>query len=425
MEFLSGREKILELRKKLNLKQKDFESENFTRGYLGLLENGKRNITEEAAKIITKRFKERAEELGIELELEESYFLRDIREEAEIYCIKKLSQQLTVEEIEEIVEIADRYEIYSVKSKAYSNMGDYYYKSREYMHAFKNFFYALDLLKNNEPSSEKCYIYNCLGMCKYMLLNYSEAIIYFNKARNDGFILDEEGMTKKAIYNLALCNKKLLNYQEALNLIDIVIADCDKDKNLYQYIHANTFKANCYEEMEKLDEGIIIYQNIISLIDADKSEILGYLYNNLAGMLLKKNNYAEALSCYNKSQFIRNKVDRKNLSHTLIEKSAIYVAKGLYNEAIMIIELGIEEAKNQNDYEYILKGYEALQQIYEKLEMQDECKAVLKELIGMLGNEKNILLQLKYYNILLGVYLKQEKYDKVMECQKEIVELLT
>lgn len=423
MKFLSGKEKILDLRKKLNLKQKDFESENFTRGYLGLLENGKRNITEEAAKVITKIFKQRAEELGVALDIDENYFLRDIKEEAEIYCIKKLSQQLSLDEIESIIELGEKYNLYNVKSKAYSNMGDYYYNNREYMHAFKNYFYALDLLKNNEPSSNKCYIYSYLGMCKYMLLNYSEAIIYFNKARNDAFILDEEEMLKNAIYNLALCNKKLSNYEEALKLIDIVISDCKKEENMYKYIYANTFKANCYEEMKQLDKAIVIYEEIISLIDDEKAEILGYLYNNLASMLLQKRKYSEALSYYNKSQHIRSKVDRKNLSHTLIEKSAIYVAKGLYDEAIMVIELGIEEAESQNDYEYVLKGYESLKSVYEKLGMEDESKIVIKKLIEVLGNKKNKLLQLKYYNILIGMYLKEEKYDKIKECQEEIMGL--
>lgn len=367
MEFLSGREKILELRRKLNLKQSDFESENFTRGYLGLLENGKRKITKEASKLMTEKFKEKAYELGIELDIDDKYFFRSIKEEAEVYCIKRLTEKLTLEDFYGLLKLVEEYELKNMEWKVYSKFGDYYYKEKEYLQAFKNYFYALDLLKSSKMSSEKCYIYNCLGMCKYMLLNYSEAMIYFDMARSGEFILDEAILIRNSTYNLALCNKKLLNYEEAIKLIDIIIDQCDKENSIEQYIHVNTLKANCYKDMGQLDKGISIYKDIIDLIYNDDVEILGYLYNNLASMLVKKNKFSEALNYYNKSQYIRNKVDKKNLSHTLIEKSSVYVENELYEEAIMIIELGIEEAEKQRDYEYILKGYETLEVVYREL----------------------------------------------------------
>lgn len=423
MKFLSGGEKILELRKKLNLKQKDFECENFTRGYLGLLENGKRNITEEAAKIITKIFKDKALQLGVELDIDDNYFLRDIREEAEKYCVGRLEQDISNDEVEQIIAIGNQYELSYVKAKGYIKLGDHYYRENKYIDAFKNYFYSLDLLKHDTQSYEKCYVYNTLGMCKYMLLNYEEAMIYFNKAKDDSYIINEKGILQNSIYNLALCNKKILNMNEAIKLIEIFINNCDKEQNLDGYIYANTFKANCYEELGELDKCISIYEESIKLIDEENMKLLGYLYNNLGGIFLKKGDVAESLNWYNKSQQIRSKIDKANLARTLIEKSEIYIKKELYNEALMIIELGIEEAKINNDYEYIMKGYEILQEVYEKLEMYPKCKEILRELIKLLNEKGNILLQLKYYNVLLGIYLKEKNYDKVKECQNEIVNL--
>ena len=42
LEFLDTSQKISSLRKRLKLKQYEFETDNFSRGYLGLIESGKR-----------------------------------------------------------------------------------------------------------------------------------------------------------------------------------------------------------------------------------------------------------------------------------------------------------------------------------------------------------------------------------------------
>jgi len=121
---------------------------------------------------------------------------------------------------------------------------------------------------------------------------------------------------------------------------------------------------------------------------------------------------------------IRNKVDIKNVSHTLIEKANIYVIKKLYDEAIMIIELGIEKANEYNDYEYIFKGYELLEKIYCELNMREELEKVIEAAIGVLKNTNNLDLKIKYYTKLQELYFKNKEYEKAEKCLGMIQKLL-
>ncbi|WP_017413391.1 helix-turn-helix transcriptional regulator [Clostridium tunisiense] len=420
MQFLTGSEKIKTLRKRFKMTQDDFASENFTRGYLGLLENGRRNITEDAAKIITERFREKAKELGVDIEIDDRYFLRTIEEEAEKYCMDKLVTDLTYEELEDIIKIGEQYNLQNVKAETYKVQGDKYYNEIKYLEAYKNYFYSLDSLTDGVHLKERCYLYNRLGMCKYILLDFDEAIVYFNKAIINSEIAKQTLTLQNALYNSALCYQSLSNLEESLNCIEKFLVMCDKEKELERYIYASSFKASCYKEKGDLNTAIEIYKELILLINNTDEKVAAYLYNNLGSLYVKKNNLTEALEYYNKSQQIRARVDKKNLSHTLIEKSSVYIAKEFYDEALLIVSLGLENARENNDYEYTLKAYKIMEEVYTKLEKVDKIKETIKELLVFLDETDNKLIRISYYNKLQKLYFEDKEYEKAYECQKEI-----
>ncbi len=424
MQFLTGSEKIKSLRKRFKMTQDDFASENFTRGYLGLLENGRRNITEDAAKIITERFREKAEELGVDIEIDDRYFLRTIEEEAEKYCMEKLATNLTYEELEDIINIAEHYDLQNAKAEAYKVSGDKNYNESKYLEAYKNYFYSLDSLNDNVHLKEKCYLYNRLGVCKYALLEYEEALLYFKKAKVSSEIIKESDILSNALYNAALCYRNLSNLDEALRCIQGFLNGYGKFQGLQDYVYASAFKASCYEDKGEIDNAIEIYKELVLLINNTDEKVLAYLYNNLGSLNVKKDNLTEALDYYNKSQQIRARVDKKNLSHTLIEKSSVYITRELYDEALLIVSLGHESAMENNDYEYILKSYEIMEEIYIKIGKKDKIKETIKEILVFLNDTDNKLVKIKHLNKLQKLYFEDKEYEKAYECVEEIQKVL-
>lgn len=424
MQFLTGSEKIKSLRKRFKMTQDDFASENFTRGYLGLLENGRRNITEDAAKIITERFREKAKELGVDIEIDDRYFLRTIEEEAEKYCVDKLATNLTYEELEDIINIAEHYDLQNAKAEAYKVAGDKNYNESKYLEAYKNYFYSLDSLTDGVHLKERCYLYNRLGACKYALLEYEEAVFYFNKAIVSSEVIKESVIHNTALYNSALCYRKLSKLDEALKYMEGFLNRYDRYEDLQDYIYASSFQANCYEDKGDVDRAIEIYKELILMYNNTNEKILAYLYNNLGSLYVKKSNLTEALDYYNKSQQIRSKVDMKNLSHTLIEKSAVYIVKELYDEALLIVSLGLENALENNDYEYTLKAYKIMEDIYIKIKRIDKVKEIIEEMLIFLDETDNKLMKISYYNKLQKLYFEDEEYEKAYKCQEKIQMIL-
>ena len=134
---------------------------------------------------------------------------------------------------------------------------------------------------------------------------------------------------------------------------------------------------------------------------------------------------------YNKSLEIRNKFDDINVSHTLIEKSEVYIEKKLYDEALMIINLSIEKANEYNDYKYVLNGYKKLEEVYSKMNNIVKVEETIIEIITLLENtkeskeeEKNKIECVNYYNKLQKMYMDNKKYEDAYKCTKNIEEVL-
>ena len=418
MEFLSGSEKIVQLRKKYMIRQQNLATKNLTRGYIGLLENGKRHITEEAAKILTEQFKNILSQRGYELEIDDGYFLRSKEEEAEKYCKGKLEEILNYEELEQLLEISNQYRLNNIKLNVYMRIGDKNYEESDYIGAFENYFYSFDILRNFVFKKDNIYIYKKLGLCKYNLFNYSEAIVYFNKAKIAAEEFNDKNEVKENILNLALCYEKNSNIEKTLELIKKFGDMAFEEEKREEYVYAKQFEAKCYKKIGKVCEAVEIYNSMESL--EMSYEVRAEIYNDLADIYIVSGDIKEALDFYNKSQHIRMNHDRKNLSHTLIEKASIYVLKELYDEALMIIELGIEKAKENNDYNFILKGYKKEKEIYEKMNLLEKVEKKLIEIIKLTNSEENKEEQIKAYIELADLYLMQKRYTELINCHENI-----
>lgn len=427
MHFLNGSEKILYLRKKARITQEDLATTNLSRGYIGLMENGRRNITEEASKVLTMQFKKVLAEKNYNLDIDDRYFLRTREEEAEKYCKEKLeNDKITLEELDIIKDIAEEYNLDTYMSKAFMLIGDIYYNKNEYETAFENYFYSLDLISsdNKQNNIEKANIYNKLGVCKYKLLNYHEAIIYYNKAKDKSKEVKDEKIYYYAIYNLSICYKNIEKYEKAINEAQIFINQYWKSENsedINNVIYAKGIQVSCYEAKGYIDYAINIIEDIISNNKSLDKKVLGHLYNNLAYLYFKNKKTEEAIFYYSEAQNIRFKHDRMLLGHTLIEKAQVYLDLNLYNEAIILLQLGIEYSHIYNDKQYAIEGYKFMKNIYKNLGVRNREKDIIKKIINLLENK---ILKIKYYNELSELCFKDEDYKNVQFCNTKIKELI-
>ncbi|WP_163192377.1 helix-turn-helix domain-containing protein [Clostridium thermarum] len=415
MEFLTPGEKIKKLRKQFNMIQQDFEEEFMTRSYFGMIEAGKRNINEKIATSIAEKFNKKAKSLGVDLEVSPEYLMMSPQEEARHYCKDKLSQDLKEEEIYDVLSIAKEYDLPEIEMEAYKKVGIIYHSNYRYLDAFIAFSNALDIAKNIDEKQIQAYLYNKLGACKYPTMEYIEALVYFEKANSYATIYVDKSIEIMSLFNIALCYRKLGKFDNAIKYADICLSIIDGKSDMEKYIHANMIKFNSYGDMGEYDKALEIGHMLLDWIEDKESISTAFLYNNIANMYLEKGVINKSMEFFNKSQEIRKEKEPSKLSHTIIDKSRIYIKQGMNMEAAMLLELGIELTMKYNDQDYLLRAYYYLIDVYYALDDFENVEQTYFKIINILkpkGNSEliRIYLEMSKLYIKKGDLEEAEKY---------------
>ncbi|EQB90120.1 hypothetical protein M918_01170 [Clostridium sp. BL8] len=264
MEFLPPGKRIKKIRKQLKMKQDDFQDENMTRGYFGMIEVGTRKLNKKTARFIAQKLNKKAEELGVELNIDENYLLMSEEDEARNYCEEKLENNPSEGEIREVISIGEKYSLKKSKAEAYKALGDIRYKELKFGEAFISYSEAADVCKEINESFLQGYVNNRLGMCKYNELDYEEALLYYNRARLTAAASKDIEVETNATFNMALCYSRLEMSDEAMESIDLYLSKIQGREDYNEkYIIANILKANCLESKGMLQEAIEILENLV------------------------------------------------------------------------------------------------------------------------------------------------------------------
>lgn len=411
MVFLTQGEKVKLLRKKLKMNQQDLVSERITRPFISMLESGKRRLTYVTADAIIKKFNKRAEELDINLEEDIDYLMRSKSEDACRYCLEKLENNNIDAIIDEIIHICDEFNLMEIKFAALKAMGDWYFDKKKYTDAFIKYTNAIDIWKNIKQNNDVPYLYWRCALCKANLLQYKEALFYFQLSHHYGRIYNDSCIKDISLYHIAKCYKKLNEINLAKVYINNYLTVCNKNENFIYYIYAVILKANCYEIEKKFDTVIDIYMNLINEISDTRSPLLGLIYNNLGMAYYYKDDFNKSMTYFEMAEWLRKELDKANLSHTLIEKSIVLSKQGFYDKAAETIEAGIIEAEKYNDVEYLVKGNYMLADIYSALKDAEKLEEAYLRIAELLKNTHSIDL-IFIYNKLSIMYLAQNKINK-------------
>jgi len=415
MEFLEIGEKIKRTRKELNMKQRELQDTNITRAMISMIEIGKRKPSKENMESILKKFQKKAKELNIPFNLEPSYFLRNAIDDAQVYCSEILNSTDSIDEIINVIDIANEYKIFCVLADAYLKLADKRFENLDFINSQVEYLNALENNKDNNLNDKIPYIYNMLGRCCISQALNIQALNYFNLAYNYSVLHYDEDIKKKAIYNIALCNEKLGKIGDALKYIDVYISICDKQKDFLVYSYANIIKANCYDYQGDFNKAVQVLKELLEEFSDRTHPILGNIYNNLGAIYCKQGKFEKSLQCLNISQEIRTNKDIQNLSHTLTEKALLYIQQNRYEDSIPLLKSAIELSIKYNDLEYILKGYYKLIEIYKILKLDREIKDNYMNLLNLLidSDSKNHKEEIVKISVeLLRIYLSQNNIQQ-------------
>ncbi|NYB72799.1 transcriptional regulator [Sedimentibacter hydroxybenzoicus DSM 7310] len=415
MEFLTPGERIKKTRKMLKMKQLDLQGEKIRRNYVSMLETGERGLTKDTANYLAEKFNNKAYELGINLNIDSSYLLMSPKDEALKYCMDALNSDITIELINSVIEISHNYDLSDIEGEALLKKGNIYYDERKYSQAVFNYIDSLSKYSEIENNKFDAYLFNKLGLCKLNELFFAEALLFFNKAYFLSKINNDLYTQKHSVYNISLCQRKLHEFDESIEYADKYLFLCEKSTDFINYVYANIVKANCYRDLKKFEDAEIIYLSLLGEFSSSREPTLAYVYNNLGLLYADVEEYDKAIEYLELSQKIRTEVDIANLDSSLISKAGILIKLGRYNEALILINLGIDLANKYSNIEYVLKGYYMLIDIYSETGTIAELETAYIKTLKIAEEKSDYKAILDIYNKLCLMYLNNDMTDKAIE----------
>lgn len=410
MIFLTTGEKIRSLRKRFGMRQQELEDENITRAFISMIETGKRGLSKDTARIIAEKLNQKAKDKGNELNIDEDYLLRTPAEDAEIYCLQKLVNIPTQDEIEVILEISKRFQLIKVEAEAYKILGDIYYKAENLVEAFINYMLALDLYKDTEYRDSLAYIFNRLGLCKLKQDECKEASTFFYRAFYYAEANKDEAEGKISLYNHANCCEKLNETSLALKYIDKYLSSYSAELS-EEFVNISILKARCYYKNGTREAAFAV---LLVLLDSiEEGNILkGVVCRNLGELYKLEGNIEKSLEYFTTAEELVTGKDKKELVVTLIAKAAIYIKQTRNEEALKLLSKAMKLSSEYNMFESIVGSYYLQIEIYKITSDFNGLKNAYIKLIELLKNEDGYKAEAaKLYNKLALLYLEQNDIE--------------
>lgn len=337
------------------------------------------------------------------------------KEEAEKICIQAAENNASYEECLELLHITDKFHIPYGHYKLYKRIGDFFLLNQKFDESFVHYTIAMDILNENNMKVEKIFIFNNMGINKLQVLQYDEAIVYFESSLMIMNMLKRYEIYTKTLYNLALAYLSIYRVDEAITTINKCYEKLDKSSETQLYIKLKILEANCYEEKGMFGKCIQVYYALLNEEDDVSNTLLGNIYNNLALLHLREKNYDESSMYFQRAYDSRNTYDKSLLSHVIIHRAELYYDTLELEKFYTSIFQGIELCKKYNDYEYWVKALMKLEKAYKKENNTEKLRVIYLEMLEISKKnnlEKNIMYAL---NKLISLEIKLKNFGLAFE----------
>lgn len=414
LDFLSPGKRIKALRKQLNIKQVELEAIGVSRNYISMVESDKRNLSGETLEKFLNFIENRADEFEVKVNLDTNYLLLPEKEEARNYCNEKLKSTLNHECLDELIEIGEKYSLTDILLDVYLLKANLLYNECCYNNAFIYYYKILEIYIDKNDDKDKAFIYTKLSKCKGMTLSYEEALVYSFKSYFYCNEFKDKINLMNCMFNICIIYKKLGEYDNALIYIDKLLNIINPKDYIHRYIDAIIVKCNCYASKGEFRTSIDIYNSTLNNLNNIPGIPLGFIYNNLGDAYLNLGELEYALLYFDKAISTRTLFDKSTLSHSLIDKSQVLIKQKYFDNSISLIQEGLALSKKYSDNEYILKGYNLLEDIYIELNNKVKLEETYLLLVEFLKDMDSIKL-LGIYIKLSILYMKCNNIDKYKE----------
>ncbi|MEW8955789.1 helix-turn-helix domain-containing protein [Clostridium sp.] len=371
-KILTPGKKLLKIRKDLNLTQKDVSGDEISRNLISYIENDKISLTNDVANIICCNVNRICLEKGVNFTLTKEFLLEDLSiqyDKVTNYYLDELSKYKSdLELMDRIIGEIDRFfnennffnKIHKYKLKLYLEIANIFKDNKYY---FKAYIYYIKSYENCTIDSikEKISISLKLIICCISLNKNKESLEYYQLVmihRNSA----SDTEIVYALFNSAICYKRLKDYDKALNQLNIIKNEFSLEPKLS--LDVDLLNANLYQCKNHFSKSIELYSKILKSIKPNDIENKLICLCSLLEIYISLNDSLSIKEYVEKALLLipsYEKLDVKSYSPDIYgDIGASLKALNRLDEAKTYLLKSLEETKDFQKKTIIIKSFDSL-----------------------------------------------------------------
>lgn len=382
--FLSPEEKLLAFRKKHKITQGELVGEDITRVFLGMIEIGKRSLTEKTAKLLCKNFNRILKERGIKdsIKVEE---LMKTKEQQAIEFFKDILKRDNISSKEIIWDIEEAlYEINDADRVNYClQLFEKFFSLKEYRVARNYLLKSMHRVKDIESIKES--LLKIFELNK-ILCDYKGSVFAYRRFKNK---LEKEKwceILENILFNYSYALIKCGEYKEAFENLQLLIKKSKNDKFLFE---TRKLLGKAYKKMGDYSHAT---SEFISLAKGKTPQDKAEAYSNMIEIALETDDILLLKKFYEKCKinYEADRIQDEKLNFEILiwlGKGAKKLQKNNDSKAFFMEALMVGKSNNYS----VEKRMEIISELFQIFEKSDffSVQSIENEYFGLLLDEKN------------------------------------
>ena len=382
--FLSPEEKLLAFRKKHKITQGELVGEDITRVLLGMIEIGKRSLTEKTAKLLCKNFNRILKERGIKdsIKVEE---LMKTKEQQAIEFFKDILKRDNISSKEIIWDIEEAlYEINDADRVNYClQLFEKFFSLKEYRVARNYLLKSMHRVKDIESIKES--LLKIFELNK-ILCDYEGSVFAYRRFKNK---LEKEKwceILENILFNYSYALIKCGEYKEAFENLQLLIKKSKNDKFLFE---TRKLLGKAYKKMGDYSHAT---REFISLAKGKTPQDKAEAYSNMIEIALETDDILLLKKFYEKCKinYEADRIQDEKLNFEILiwlGKGAKKLQKNKDSKAFFMEALMVGKSNNYS----VEKRMEIISELFQIFEKSDffSVQSIENEYFGLLLDEKN------------------------------------